>query len=134
MRYVHWDFGLLLENANPSVATFNFLNLLFFQFFTVNLVDHHYKANFFKPFAGFKYNWSKLFNIRFWWGMDPYEDEDKKLGFRWRTQDMFKPSMEDVVKLAQDVGYGADMANAVIETERRFDRESIFALQAELRF
>ena len=92
-----------------------------------------YKANFTKPFMGFKYEWSKLLHIRLWWGLDPDVDEDKKLGMEWRLQDLFRPAAETVIDRGQDRG-GASLANTLIETERRFDRETMIALQAELRF
>lgn len=102
------------------------------NFGTIGGVD--YDARFVKPFLGFKYEWSKLFHVRFWWGLDPYVDEDKKIGLEWRLQDLFRPAAETVVDRGQDTGSGASLANIVTETERRFDQETIFALQAELRF
>lgn len=93
-----------------------------------------YSAAFTKLLMGFKYEWSKLFHIRFWWGVDPYLDEDKKLGGDWRVQELFRPASETVATANQDLGFGASEANTLIGTERRFDQESIFALQAELRF
>lgn len=92
------------------------------------------KDAFMKGFLGVRYEWSKLFHIRFWTGMDPYGDEDKKLGADWRVQDIFGPASETIVSRGLDTGGDASLGRTLLETEDRFDRESIFAIQAEMRF
>ena len=82
-----------------------------------------------KPYGGIRYEWSKLFHIRLWYGLDPYVDEDKKLGAAWRIQDLFEPSAEGFTD-----GFGATVYDILNFAEKRFDRESVFGLQAELRF
>lgn len=91
-------------------------------------------GDFLKGFFGFKYAWSKLLSIRFWFGIDPYLDEDKKLGVDWRVQDLFKPVTETVATNNQDLTNNAGLAQTLIGTERRFDQETVFAIQADFRF
>ncbi|OGH57189.1 MAG: hypothetical protein A3G34_09110 [Candidatus Lindowbacteria bacterium RIFCSPLOWO2_12_FULL_62_27] len=87
-----------------------------------------------KPFAGIKYEWSKLFHIRLWYGLDPYIDEDKRIGAAWRVHDFYKRGAEAIANVGADVGFGLGTLANMGEAAARLDVESIIALQAELRF